>query len=221
MEIILKRRLKVLGALTVALLLFFAAPLYSLIRFSLHSDLYSYIPLVPFISVYLAWLKRDTLTAETWRPGYRSAPVFALIAVSMLALDWFAPRLGWNLSENDRLCLLTLAFVFSFWGACAIAIGGVVWRVLLFPAAFLIFMVPLPSTAENHVEAFLQHGSTGAAYAFLKIAGMPVLRNGTQFQLPGISIQVAPECSGIHSTAVLFMVGLIAAHMFMHKTWTK
>ena len=55
---------------------------------------------------------------------------------------------------------------------------------------------------------------------FFTATGMSFLRNGLFFQLPGIQLQVAPECSGIHSTLVLFITSLVAGQLFLQK-WTN
>jgi exosortase/archaeosortase family protein len=40
-------------------------------------------------------------------------------------------------------------------------------------------------------------------------------------QLPGLSIEVAEECSGIRSSVVLFITSLLAAHLFLKSPWRK
>jgi exosortase C (VPDSG-CTERM-specific) len=111
--------------------------------------------------------------------------------------------------------------VFFFSSACALLLGNPTLRVIAFPMAFLIFMAPLPSVLEHGLETFLQHASADAAYVLLKLSGMPILREGTQFQMPGIRIEIAPECSGIHSSLVLFVTSLLAGHFFLRRLWTK
>ena len=59
-----------------------------------------------------------------------------------------------------------------------------------------------------------------ANWLFL-ISGTPALRTGTFFQLPGISIIVAKECSGIRSSLVLAITSLLAANMFLRTTWRR
>src|SRR5206468_11931450 len=59
-----------------------------------------------------------------------------------------------------------------------------------------------------------------ANWLFL-ISGTPALRTGTVFQLPGISIMVAKECSGIRSSLVLVITSLLAANMFLRTTWRR
>ena len=51
--------------------------------------------------------------------------------------------------------------------------------------------------------------------------GTPVLRSGTVFELPGVVIRVAQECSGIRSSWVLFITGLVAANLFLNSAWRR
>jgi exosortase/archaeosortase family protein len=44
---------------------------------------------------------------------------------------------------------------------------------------------------------------------------------GTLFQLPGIVFEVGQECSGIHSSWVLFIISLLASHLFLQSTWRR
>src|SRR5882672_10955815 len=61
-----------------ALLACFSWPLFGLVRFSIHDDLYSHIVLVPLISLYLVWNDRPALAR-------RSAPDCRLAAVLLAA----------------------------------------------------------------------------------------------------------------------------------------
>src|SRR5262245_33260674 len=58
-------RVKWLAGIIAVLVLCFGGPLYSWARFALHSDLYSHVLLVPFITLYLIWLKRSKLDLES------------------------------------------------------------------------------------------------------------------------------------------------------------
>jgi exosortase/archaeosortase family protein len=50
---------------------------------------------------------------------------------------------------------------------------------------------------------------------------MPVLRDGLSFKMPGLTIKVAEECSGVRSTFVLFITSLLAGHLFLRTRWKK
>jgi exosortase len=81
----------------------------------------------------------------------------------------------------------------------------------------LIFMIPIPVFAMPVIDSFLQHGSAAVAQLFFSLAGTPFLRDGLTFQLPDITIQVARECSGIQSSMVLLLTGLVASYLFLRK----
>jgi exosortase/archaeosortase family protein len=53
------------------------------------------------------------------------------------------------------------------------------------------------------------------------MTGTPLLRDGTILGLPGITLQVARECSGIHSSWVLFITSLVAAYLFLESPWRR
>jgi len=55
----------------------------------------------------------------------------------------------------------------------------------------------------------------------LSLSGMPVFRQGLDFQLPGMRMAVAPECSGIHSSLVLFITSLLAGQLLLRSPWKR
>ena len=67
----------------------------------------------------------------------------------------------------------------------------------------------------------LQVGSTEATAIFFGLIGVPVAREIFVFQLPGISVEVAKQCSGIRSSLALFITSILAAHFFLQTGWKK
>jgi exosortase/archaeosortase family protein len=53
------------------------------------------------------------------------------------------------------------------------------------------------------------------------LSGTPVLRDDLLFRLPGISLKVAAECSGIHSTLILFITSLLAGQVVLRQPWRR
>jgi exosortase len=82
-------------------------------------------------------------------------------------------------------------------------------------------MVPLPDRVVDILETASQAASAEAANWYFSAAGVPHIRDGNVFDLPGISLQVAQECSGIRSSWVLFITGLVAGHLFLHSPWRQ
>lgn len=215
-----RRRCWSLLLLAVGLLICFARPLYELLWFSLRHELYTHICAVPFISGYFVWMHRKEWTSD-FKPARFATLTFAFLGLALVAGYWKARIGGWQLEPQDRLCLVTLGFVCWFVGGWALFLGGRNLRLNAFPLAFLVFLAPLPLALEHWIEVVLQHASADASYLLLKISGTPVFREGTVFIMPGFSINVAPECSGIHSTFVLFIIGLLAGQLFFMRAWTK
>ncbi len=63
--------------------------------------------------------------------------------------------------------------------------------------------------------------SAEVANLLFHLSGTPFLRAGAIFQLPDITIEVAQECSGIRSSWVLFMTGILAANLFLKTRWRR
>ena len=99
--------------------------------------------------------------------------------------------------------------------------GAGLMRAVAFPASFLMFTVPLPTFFTDWLEGFLQHASADAASALFTSCGATVFHEGLFFRLPGIAIEVAKECSGIHSSLVLMITSLVAGHLFLRSPWKK
>ena len=170
------------------LTLLFIQPLARLMLHAAGSDLHSHILLVPFIAGYLLYSQRGSLPA----PGRRSIAGTALLGgIGLAAL---AAAIAWrgSLSVNDHLALMALAFV-SFVAAGGFLFLGSRWMAAAaFPVAFLIFMVPLPDAAVNWLEKASALASAEAAALYFSIAGTPLVRHGTVFELPGIVLRGGP-----------------------------
>jgi exosortase C (VPDSG-CTERM-specific) len=214
------RRLKLFCLAMLGLSVCFGLFLFRLFEYSLKSELYSYITLVPIIVAFLILSKRHRLICDH-RSAWRLAVFFGVFAIGLLSVPRIISSSAWKPIENNSLCLMALAFVCCSLSLCALILGAANFRLLRFPLAFLVFLAPMPWGLEVGVESFLQHASAEAAYFLLKFVGTPILRNDTQLFLPGVCIEVAPECSGIHSTIVLFLIALLAAHLFLQRTISK
>jgi exosortase C (VPDSG-CTERM-specific) len=181
------------------------------------SEFYSYIPLVPCVSIYLLYIQRKTLVAP-YRRSIGGAAILGGISVAALAAGI---ELRGRLSVNDGLTLMTLAYLSIVAAGGFLLLGSKWMAAAAFPVAFLIFMVPLPDAAVKWLEAALVLASADVSALLFRIGGTPLLRDGTTFQLPGIVLKVAEECSGIHSTWVLFITSLVASDLFLKSPWRR
>jgi exosortase C (VPDSG-CTERM-specific) len=204
----------------IVLLAVFARPLLMLISYVAGSQLHSYVLLVPFVSAYLLYLRRDQL------PKKHSTDL-------LLTLVWLAAGLGLFAytqslevparapAINTRIVLLTSSFL------CCLAAGGFFFfgrgwmRAAAFPLAYLIFLVPMPDAMADVLETASKFASAEVANVLFQLSGTPFLRAGLVFQLPNITIEVAQECSGIRSSWVLFITSILAANLFLKTRWRR
>jgi len=100
-------------------------------------------------------------------------------------------------------------------------LGKQTLRALAFPLGFLVFLVPIPTLLQTWMETFLQYGSAAVAFGLFKLSWTPVFYRDLIFQLPGFSMEVAPQCSGIHSSLALFILSLLAGHLFLRSRWKR
>ena len=212
------RRLIGFVAFVVLLAAIFSPQLISLTRYALGTDIHSHIVLVPFVSAYLIFVRRRQFTKLYTTSADGEWSLVAGLAALLAAWKFGS---GDYLNQSDSLSLIAFSFV-SFVIAGGFLFLGRKWMTdAAFPFAFLIFMVPLPDGVVDWLETASKLASAEVAALFFSIAGTPVLRDGTVFQLPGIIIEVAQECSGIRSSWVLFITSLLASYLFLKSPWRR
>jgi len=207
-----KGKIRKFALAVVALVFVFGLPLVKLADFALHDEFFSYILLIPFTSFYLAWLLKEKLPAISL-PEKKWAAVFFAGGLAALAGHFLKP----GSTVADNLVLAILAFVLCVTGAGFLFLGGAIMRTLAFPFSLLVFMIPFPDVMRLAIETWLQHWSATTAGWMFALSGMTVFHEGLIFHLPDITLQVAPECSGIQSSIVLLIVSLVAGHLFLRQ----
>ena len=194
----------------------FALPLRDFATYARHSDVHSYVLLIPFVTAYLIYIRRKQLSREL-----SSAWGYALLLAAAGTGALFGSLHFAELGQNDYMTLLALSFVCFVIAGTFLFLGSKWALSAMFPLFFLAFMIPLPEAAVDFLENASKEASAEVANWLFLISGTPVLRAGPVFQLPGITIEVAKECSGIRSSLVLVITSLLAANMFLHTTWRR
>ena len=204
----------------IVLLAAFGQPLLGLANYAAHSSLHSYILLIPFVSGYLLYLRRDRLPKERVADLPFGIVLLACGLGVFVFTHWLAFA-GRAPADNYYFVLLTISFL------CCLAAGGFfffgrAWmRSAAFPLAYLIFMVPMPDAMADALETASKYASAEVANVLFHLSGTPILRAGLVFQLPNITIEVAQECSGIRSSWVLLLTSILAANLFLKTPWKR
>jgi exosortase len=196
--------------------LLFWIPLRTLIGFALNSENASHILLIPIIVIWLLYLDRQRIThcgSFDFYAGLLSA--LPAVAISVIVMR------NSNVSADLRLAGLILGLLLLLVAGFLVIFGRSSTRRVWFSLSLLAFAIPIPEFVLNPVIYCLQAGSAAVAGAVFDWTGTPVLREGFVFHLPGLSIEVAKECSGIRSSMALLILALLVAHFSFSKFWKK
>ncbi len=160
-------------------------------------DIYSYGALVPLISGYLIFEKRDQL---------KTIPIAPTLAgcVPLIFAVWinlFGELMG------DTF-LMRVSMVLAFASLLQTFLGKDYLVALLFPLFYLFFMVPVPFAIVGPVTNFLMLFDAMLAAKVIQTLGIPVFLDANLLHLPNITLEVADICSGISSVLALFVLGL-------------
>ena len=195
----------------------FWKPLAALFSLSLANEHYSQVLVIPVLSGYLLFRERHKIfSSASTAPGATNLALLAAVA-SLLLGGGFA----WILSPDERLALQILSLVGICIGLFFVCFGVRPFRAALFPLLLLLVAVPFPQFLVDQLIVGLQQGSAASASLFFRAFGVPVLQEGFSFSLPGFTIQIAQECSGIRSSLALLITGLLGGHLFLRSWWSK
>lgn len=171
---------------------------------------YSHGILIIPLAAYLVWERRAALASARLAPSWLGLPVvlagLLLLAGGTLGAELFTARVS---------LIVVLA------GTVIFVLGPAHARILAFPLAILVLMVPLPAIVFNQVAFPLQLFASQFGERVLHTAGVPVLREGNVIVLPATTLEVAEACSGIRSLMTLFTLGLVYGYFMERRMWAR
>lgn len=166
------------------------------------SDQYSHGFLVVPISLYIIWQKKNILVKT---PSRHSWWGLALVIFSLL-LYLFA-------HFAEILTLSSFSMVLLLAGAIIYLYGFLIFKELLFPLVFLLFMIPIPGQIYASLTIPLQLFVSKLSVWLVSTIGIPVYREGNVIHLPDITMQVVQACSGLRSMISLLMLSAIISYL--------
>jgi exosortase len=169
---------------------------------------YSHGFLVPLFSGFLVWRQRARLRALAPRGSMLGLPVL-VGGISLLVLG--------DLGAENFLMRSSLIVILA--GLVLFHLGPRVFRIVLFPLSFLLFMVPLPGVVFYAVTFPLQRLAAEQAAWVLDLLGVPVLLDGNVIHLSQISLGVTEACSGIRSLISLLAAAVAGAYLLLPSGW--
>jgi exosortase len=165
---------------------------------------------VPLFSAYVLWRQRARILAAEMRPNNLGL----LVTIGSICL-LFLGSLGAELFISRFSLLVLCAGLILFLG------GWKVLRVVSFPLAFLIFMIPLPAIIYNEITFPLQLLASRLASSWLELVNVPVLRDGNVLVMSNYSLEVVEACSGIRSLVSLVALAVAYGYLAEHRPWVR
>lgn len=162
------------------------------------------------ISLFLVWYHRGELAAarkEPWNAG------LYLVAFGVGCYVLAARSL------QPRIAIFALPCILL--GAVSFLWGRAVARILLFPCAFLLFMIPIGGLVQGTVS--LQILVTTVCNALASVIGMKIEASGTTIRsLDGsFNFDIAEGCSGIRSLMAMTTLTALYVHFTQREWWKK
>ena len=165
----------------------------------------------------LLYLDRKRIFARASYSPLRSIPLIVVgVGLFCFAKTWLS-----DVNSNDRLSAVVLALILIWTGGFLLCYGTQAFRAAIFPLAFLLLMIPIPTVVLGKITLALQEGSAVMTFALYRLLGIPVFWLHFKFLLPGVEIQIAEECSGIRSSLALFITSILAGHVFLQSNWKR
>jgi exosortase len=196
--------------LAAAVVWVFGGILSSLARQWASDDNYSHGFFVVPLALFFAWERRAALLNAPHRPS-----LFGLFLIVGSLLVLLAGLLG------AELFLTRVSFVGVLAGITLFVWGRDQFRILAFPIAFLLLMIPLPAIVFNQLAFPLQLLASRAGEAVIGLAGIPVLREGNVLQLPTRTLEIVEACSGIRSLVSLITLAVVLGYFTERRTGAR
>jgi EpsI family protein len=183
------RRVWGLGlGLVLAFFFCYADVLSGMIRQWWNISFYSYAFLIPAVSAYLVWIRRDQLWAVHPTPSRWGG--ICTITAGLLVL--MIGRVGGIQAFQQISLLITLP------GIVLLLFGWQVLKALSLPIGFLWFMLPIWEVLTDQLHSPFQLLSANIGVRLLQVFGIPVYQEGVLIYLPNITLEVARACSGVN-----------------------
>lgn len=180
-------------ALVALVVLLMYLPLFSTLTHLSASNPYAgHLIFVPIFAAVVLWSERHRFRGLT-------APAGA----AGLSLTTLAVVVGWIAYGVANVPLYVVSFVTAIAGLLLSFFGRRGVREAAFPLGLLLLMVPPPREAMTAIALEVQHSISVFSGLILSAFGIPVVQDGISLRLPGLTLIVAEECSGLRFLLIL------------------
>lgn len=154
-------------------------------------------------------ISSSKLSLESRVPRPASQVLFPVIFVFGLIMFIF----GWR---QDYLSISTFSLLPVLLGLIGCLYGTRIVRILWFPIAYLLLLVPPPMGILDSLTLPMRYGVSIVTERLVGLFGYPITRDGLLLQIGGHDVFLGEACSGFRSLITLSSLGL--AYIFISKS---
>lgn len=170
-------------------------------RWFVRDSYYTHGVLIPFVTIYLIWQRREELSRIT----PTSSGWGIVLIVAGLIIHLLSSLLRIYFSSGLSMLVVLLGLILFFYGTQ-------IARKVLFPLFFLIFMVPAPLVVITNLSFKLKLFAAQIASELLNNMGFHNIREGSMLIMRNAYVVVDDVCSGLRSLISLTALGSIFAY---------
>lgn len=170
-------------------------------RWFSRTSYYSHGILVPVVTLFLIWNKKDELVKMTRQPSAWGMRLILLGVVGHV----ISAVLRIYFTSGFSFLVVLIGLILHFFGVAIL-------RNVLFPVLFLIFMLPLPEQVITNLSINLKLFAAEISTNILNHMRIPAIRSGSIIKMRSAFVVVDDVCSGLRSLISLTALGSIFAY---------
>jgi exosortase len=181
---------------------------------------WGHILVIPFVSAWFIWLRRDELMAKPFRPAWLG------LGVVVFGVLWYSVALlGPSAFQHGNIQGIGVAFTLA--GLCLLLFGWRSAKYLWFPVAYwAVFGQAIAEGILQKVTLTLQDWAARGAYFMLNATGFDTDISGNILTVYGgvgepHPLNVAEACSGMRMLVAFLALGVAMAHLGLDRWWQR
>lgn len=181
-----------------------------MVHYWFNKDEYSHGVMIPFITAFLIWQKKDVLERIPFS-GSRTGAAVTLVGAFIILVG--------NISAIT--IIMQYGFVIALAGLTLSYMGWRAFKEIYVPILFLFFMFPLPEVIYNDLSLRLQLISSSIGVWLIRLFDISVYLEGNVIDLGTYKLQVVEACSGLRYLFPLVALGFICAYFYKAAFWKR
>jgi len=175
------------------------------------NEYYSHGVLIPAVAAFLIVQRIRNDEDFKWQWGATNVISLLVLMLGLVAFVYFVNNKAYYVASIVLIMLIGI-LIWAFGGKLATS-------KLIFPIAYLIFMVPLPFIERSTLPLAMFTGVCSSG--LVQFLGIQLEVVGNAIKLPNANLVVGAQCSGINSLIALTALTALAAYIFEGPLWAK